>query len=136
MPPAHTISQQSLSSDEFSTDHFCIRFARAEDFAAIHKLIVMLAIDSEMAEKVKTTPEQLKQDFLHSRFSALVIERLDQTGLLYLFYKTLSIVTYYFQALCMISSATQFLMKNTLRGRVAFFGLKTFSLLNRTDIQG
>lgn len=83
MPPAHTISQ-SRSSDDTSDDHFRIRFARADDCAAIHRLIVLLAIDSDMLEKVKTTPEQLKKDGFedgHSpRFSALVIERYDQTG--------------------------------------------------------
>lgn len=81
MPPAHTISQQSRSSAEPSSDHFCIRLARAEDFTSVHKLIVMLAIDSEMVEKVKTTSDQLKKDFLKSRFSALVVERFDQHGL-------------------------------------------------------
>lgn len=84
MPPAHTISQ-SRSSDDSSADHFRIRLARADDCMAIHRLIVLLAIDSDMLEKVKTTPEQLRKDGFgddHSpRFSALVIERYDQTGL-------------------------------------------------------
>lgn len=86
MPPAHTISQ-SHSSDDSSTDHFRIRLARADDCSAIHCLIVLLAVDSNMLEKVKTTPEQLRKDGFgdgHSpRFNAIVIERYDHTGLYY-----------------------------------------------------